>query len=84
MSQIRNRNSQLQLDASDALPMGAFRPHPSWFEEHWLMEAPPTRPSTARRYLLRLAGFAGEFIKRRRLIARRSTEYMPVSNPQTH
>jgi hypothetical protein len=33
---------------------------------------------------LRLAGFAGEFIKRWRLIARRSTEHMPVPKPLAH
>jgi hypothetical protein len=82
MSQIRNRNSKLQLDASDALPMGAFRPHPSWFEEHWLVEAPPAPPSTVRRHLTRLAGFVGALNKR--LIARRLSEHLAVPKPQTH
>jgi hypothetical protein len=57
MSQIRNRNSQ--LDASDRLPMGAFRPHPSWFDEHWLIEARPKPPGTVRRFLVQLGGIAG-------------------------
>jgi len=60
MSQIRNRNSK--LDASDALPMGAFRPHPSWFEKHWLTEAQPIPPGVIRRNLARLAGFIGALI----------------------
>lgn len=82
MSQIRNRSTQ--PDASDALPMGAFRPHPSWYEEHWLKEAQPAPPSVIRRCLARLAGFAGGLVKLRRLIAPRSTEHMPVPEPQAH
>jgi len=83
MSQIRNRNGQLQRDAGDALPMGAFRPNPSWFEEHWLTESRPAPPSTVRLYLVRMAGFLGALIKRR-FVALRSTEPLAVPQPQTH
>jgi len=62
MSQTRNRNSKFQLDAGDALPMGAFRPHPSWFEEHWLVEARPVSPGKVRRFLAQLAVIAGALI----------------------
>ena len=62
MSQTRNRNSKIQLDAGDALPMGAFRPHPSWFEEHWLMEARPTPPGRVRRFVVQLVGIAGALV----------------------
>jgi len=82
MSQIRNRNTRLQPNAGDALPMGAFRPHASWYEEYWLTEAPPAAPSVIRRCLARLAAFASALTKLRRLIAERSTEHMPVPKPQ--
>ncbi len=59
MSQTRNRSSKFQLDAGDALPMGAFRPHRSWFEEHWLMEARPAPPGAIRRHFVRLFSFVG-------------------------
>lgn len=83
MSQIRNRNGQLQHDPSDALPMGAFRPNPSWFEEHWLVESRPAPPGMARQSLVRLAGFLSALIKRR-FVALRSTEPLVVPKPQTH
>lgn len=83
MSQIRNRNSQLQADAGDTLPMGAFRPNPSWFEEHWLTEAQPTPPGVIRRSVTRLVEFAGALVKRW-LSARRSAEHMPIPAPQAH
>ena len=82
MSQIRNRNARLQLDASDALPMGAFRPHPSWYEAYWLTEVRPAPPGVIRRCLARLAAFASALVELRRLIADRSTEHMPVPKPQ--
>ncbi len=60
MPQIRSRNSK--LDAGDGLPMGAFRPHPSWFEKHWLMEAQPAPPGAIRQHLVRLVGFLGALL----------------------
>lgn len=83
MSHIRNRSGQLQRDAGDALPMGAFRPHPSWFEDHWLTEAFPSPPCAARRYLVRLAGLAGALI-RQRLIGSRSIAHLAMPKTQTH
>ncbi len=61
MSQIRNRNSK--VDASDGLPMGAFRPHPSWFDEQWIIEARPTPPGTVRGFLVQLGGIAGALVR---------------------
>jgi hypothetical protein len=71
MSQVRSRNAPLQPDAGDALPMGAFRPHPSWYEEYWLTEARPAPPSVIRRRLARLVALPGVLVKLRRLIAER-------------
>ncbi len=75
MSQIRNHNSK--VDASDGLPMGAFRLHPSWFDEHWLIEARPMPPGTVRRFLAQLGGIASTACQRLRLTAHRLTEPMP-------
>jgi hypothetical protein len=63
MLQIGNRKTRLQPDAGDALPMGAFRPNPSWYEEHWLREARPAPPSVIRQCLVRLALIARALIK---------------------
>jgi len=79
MSQVRSRNALLQPNAGDALPMGAFRPHLSWYEEYWLTEVRPAPPSVIRQCLARLAALPGVFVKLRRLIAERSTVHtMPV------
>ena len=76
MSQFRKRNTRLQLDAGDPLPMGAFRLHPSWYEQYWMTEARPAPPSVIRRCLARLAAFPRVLVKLQWLIAERSTEHM--------
>ncbi len=82
MSQTRNRNTRSAPNDGDALPMGAFRAHPSWYEEYWLTEARPARPSVIRQWLARLATFPGARAKLRRLMGERSTERMPIPEPQ--
>ena len=82
MSQTRNRNTRLAPNDGYALPMGAFRPHPSWYEEYWLTEARPARPSVVRQWLARLAMFPGALAKLRRSIGERSTERMSIPEPQ--
>jgi hypothetical protein len=83
MSQTRNRNTRLAPNDGDALPMGAFRPHPSWYEEYWLTEARAARSSVIRQWLARLATFPSALVKLRRLIGKRSTERMSMPEPQT-
>ena len=63
----------------DALQMGAFRPHPSWYEEHWLTEERPARPSVIQRLA---RSFRGAYAKLRWLVGERSTERMPLPEPQ--
>ena len=46
MSQLQHLNDRGISSFGDALPMGAFRPNPSWYNEYWLTEtrmAPPRR-----------------------------------------
>jgi len=82
MSQTRIRNTRSAPNDGDALPMGAFRPHPSWYEEYWFTEARPARPSVIRQRLGRLAKFPGALAKLRRIIGERSTERMSMPEPQ--
>jgi hypothetical protein len=70
MPQNGNRKTRLQPDAGDALPMGAFRPNPSWYEEHWLREARPAPPSVIHQCLAWLAAFARALVKLPRLSRR--------------
>jgi hypothetical protein len=68
MSQSQDRNTRGMSSFGDTLPMGAFRPNPSWYDEYWLTETRVARPR--RRWATWLARLAGTLVNLRRLIGR--------------
>lgn len=78
----QNRNTRRRPSVGDELPMGAFRPHPSWYEEHWLRETPRATPGPRRRWHARWAAFTTALTKCRQFAAEHWVGHRPMAKRQ--